>query len=95
MAEAKITTKPVVAPIESLTLTLTVDEAKTLKTILRHIAGDDKYSPRKHATSISIAIHRAEVAAGTELDNYKESNCVGKDVPTFFSKYQGIYFSDY
>jgi hypothetical protein len=57
MAKATVKYKEVIRPIESVTLTLNSDELLVLTAILHRIGGCPDNSPRKHATSILIAIN--------------------------------------
>jgi hypothetical protein len=89
MVQVIVTYKePVVRPIESLTLTLNEQEAKTLVAILSRIGGCPDNSPRKHAANILEAIMCATRGTGG-LDCGAESACINND-------HSGsIYFGDY
>lgn len=67
---AKATVKllqPVIAPVESVTLTLNLNEINTLMFILRRIGGDPAFTPRKHADSIVQAINSALLDSNVNL----------------------------
>jgi hypothetical protein len=64
MAEAKKTSE--VIRRDLVVLTMTTDEANTLRAVLRHVAGDPLGSPRKHVDSISDALIAARVDGGDE-----------------------------
>jgi hypothetical protein len=90
MVEVSVTYKePVVRPIESLTLTLNEQEAKTLVAILSRIGGCPDNSPRKHAANILEAIMRETRGAGG-LDCGAESACVNNNDHS-----GSIYFGNY
>jgi hypothetical protein len=89
MVQVSVTYKePVVRPIESLTLTLNEQEAKTLVAILSRIGGCPDNSPRKHAANILEAIMRETRGAGG-LDCGAERLCVDNQ------NGGSIYFGDY
>ena len=62
MAEAKTIkiSREITTTIEEpgVTLTLTVEEAKTLADILSHVGGCPRTSRRKYSQAISMALHR-------------------------------------
>lgn len=57
MAEAARKTETVT--VTKVVLTLTEDEARTLRAILGHIGGDERLSPRRHADEIAAALGKA------------------------------------
>lgn len=52
--------------VDVITLTLSSEEANTLRSILMHIGGSETKSPREHADSIATALNRAGVTGGIE-----------------------------
>jgi hypothetical protein len=56
-----VANKKVVSSIVSVELTLTVDEARTLRTILRNVSGSVSGSRRRHADSVLMALQGAGV----------------------------------
>jgi hypothetical protein len=63
MAEARKNTERIVTVVESVAMTLSMHEAEALATILRHVSGDRKLSPRKHTEAIARALRAAGVEA--------------------------------
>ena len=64
MAKVEVTRAPVLTPIEKVVLTMSLDEANTLRTILRFIGGDLRCSRRRHATALADALD----VSGLEYD---------------------------
>lgn len=62
MADATRTTRSVDEDV--VTLTMTVDEAKTLRALLFNVGGCPYDSPRKHSSSISGALDSAGIPVG-------------------------------
>lgn len=59
--------------IESVTLTMSAEEAETLADILRYIGGSFETSRRKHADAISRALKKAKVRATAGEDIQEKS----------------------
>lgn len=66
MAKATLGTKTVERieydTVTTITLELTVPEARALKRVLGKVGGDPKHSPRKHTASVSYALDDAGVS---------------------------------
>jgi len=88
MAKATVKYMGVIRPIESITLTLNHDELLVLITILKRIGGCPDNSPRKHATSILIAINDGVDPEIRDYDKVRE--LVGNNLHS-----GSIYFEDY
>lgn len=74
MAEASVFT-----PEPTLTLTLTMQEAEVLHTILRAVGGEPDASPRGHMNTTLTALENAGIA-------YNDN--------AFETRYQGLYFKN-
>ncbi len=57
-------TVKVVAPIKSVQLTLSEQEAKTLLVVTENVGGDPKLSRRKHMTAICNGLRDAGISRG-------------------------------
>jgi len=82
MAEAKRESRTVVERI--VTLTLTLDEAESLKAVTRNVAGDTKHSRRKDIDAIGMALSNAGVygeEAVRSIDR-KSAGVLFKPTPT-------------
>jgi len=63
MAEASKSVRVVTTRVESVTLTLSIQEAEFLAAVFQHIGGSDRESPRKHANAITKALRASGVPA--------------------------------
>lgn len=52
MANLKVETVPPVVPVKSFVLSLSEDEARTLRDILGRVGGDQDFSRRKHVQEV-------------------------------------------
>jgi hypothetical protein len=89
MAEA--TKKTETITVTKVTLILDEAEARTLRAILGHVAGDEVDSPRKHADAIAAALTKAGFASpvGTA-----EGKLIQKFDPTGHAV-MGVRFANY
>ena len=78
-----------VETVKSVTLELTLDEARTLAVVLARVGGDPDHSPRKHGQSVSDALESVHISSSGAPEHGLISRGVGTGVGA------SLYFDDY
>jgi len=73
--------------VKSVTLVLSLEEARTLAVLVARVSGDQTNSPRRHATNVSNALDGIDITYKGAPEHALISDDKGR--------YQGFYFNDY